>query len=1077
MMGGQGVGGFLLLLLACSVLASPAGSLVDPSFDVGSGAAMSASETGYIKALALQPDGKIIVGGRFTSFSGVPCDGLVRLNSDGTVDGSFELGTNDVAEVNALLMQTGGGVLVGGVFDQFRGSACRGLVRLNPDGSVDESFGCHSEALCTVTSLVPYGDGRILVGTVKGVWRLLTDGRVDPTFATTTWTNTVVAAMAVQPDGKIVAGGPPGNYFIVPGRPGLARLNSDGSIDPSFLPRPLYQRAAEDLEVDGVTALLLEPGGRILVGGRFYGWQWDPYQSHNLIRLHPDGRIDGSFPIESLSGGEHTGLLSRPDGRTLVIGSGMSIDGLSRPGVAQLLSNGALDVGFVADFARRESREAAATTAMVLQPDGKVVIGGFFIAVDQVPRTGLVRLLDRAPSDLNVMSVAIPPSRTPFIEANTNVVVDVLRAGDPVGRVTVGYVTEAGTAETGQDFIGLGGTVTFEPGEGRKSIQIPLVDDVETEMDETFTLRLTDPSDGVSLGEHSSEEITIVDDDGFHFVADEYTVTESARDVEFAVRPGQPAVPFVVEYRTSDETAMAGRDFEARAGTLQFSAWWQDSGVRTFHVPIFDNAIADGDRSFVVTIRNPSSGLPVGPASSVRVNIVDDDTFAGAAKGVNGTIQAAGGLPDGRIVIGGWFTAVDGLQRCYVARLNGDGSADPQFVSDAGPNGPVTAIALDADGRVVIGGLFTNVAGAARARIARLSSEGQLDPTFNPGEGWQDPVWSWSGLPSVRALIVQPDGHILTGGGFTRYDGTWRPGMARLNPDGSLDRSFQPDLKGMGAVSSMALQADGKVVVAGELTNDFSDQVIRLQPNGSLDEGFESFTTLKVASLLVLANGQILVGNETSSIGSAGLVRLNQDGSRDAGFAGKTFFSERPLCLAELGDGKILAAGLFQDPNKDPGYSTGLIRLTPTGALDPTFVLSTRMTGRVLVRTLVKQSADHVFLGGTFLGRDDEETAIATGNTDVGVAISGYYPGAYHWLRVHEGGAPVNDLRFDRVKLLDHDEVDLVMSGQAAPGFIVEASDDLSHWFALATNATPNTRMTFRDASVSAAKRRFYRAR
>src|SRR5207248_1147872 len=137
--------------------------------------------------------------------------------------------------------------------------------------------------------------------------------------------------------------------------------------------------------------------------------------------------------------------------------------------------------------------------------------------------------------------------------------------------------------------------------------------------------------------------------------------------------------------------------------------------------------------------------------------------------------------PDGRILMGGSFSVYNGTTRNSIARLNTDGSLDTTFTVGTGANNAVFAIAIQVDGRIVIGAHFTSFNGTARNRITRLNSDGSLDTTFNIGTGANS---------AVRAIAVQPDGRILIGGQFTTYNGTARNNIARLNADGSLDTTF-----------------------------------------------------------------------------------------------------------------------------------------------------------------------------------------------------------------------------------------------------------------------------------------------
>ena len=136
---------------------------------------------------------------------------------------------------------------------------------------------------------------------------------------------------------------------------------------------------------------------------------------------------------------------------------------------------------------------------------------------------------------------------------------------------------------------------------------------------------------------------------------------------------------------------------------------------------------------------------------------------------------------NGQILVGGLFKHIDDTERKYIARLNADGSLDTSFNPDLGAIGWVYSIAQQPDGRIIIGGEFTSVDGVERNHIARLNVDGSLDDYFDPGEGTN---------ASVKVVKMQDDGRILIGGEFDRYNDEPRQHIAKVNEDGSLDLGF-----------------------------------------------------------------------------------------------------------------------------------------------------------------------------------------------------------------------------------------------------------------------------------------------
>jgi uncharacterized delta-60 repeat protein len=170
-----------------------------------------------------------------------------------------------------------------------------------------------------------------------------------------------------------------------------------------------------------------------------------------------------------------------------------------------------------------------------------------------------------------------------------------------------------------------------------------------------------------------------------------------------------------------------------------------------------------------------------------------------------GIVKAVVTQSDGKVIIAGDFTSIGGVARGRVARLNADGSLDTGFAAGAGADGIVNAVALQTDGKLVIGGDFLLVDNVARSRIARLTTAGALDTTFNPGTGANAAVHA--------VLMVNAAIHV--GGDFTQINGVNRGRYAKLLSSGSIDQSFSAT----GANGSVyALATNGATVYVGGLS-------------------------------------------------------------------------------------------------------------------------------------------------------------------------------------------------------------------------------------------------------------------
>jgi uncharacterized delta-60 repeat protein len=318
-----------------------------------------------------------------------------------------------------------------------------------------------------------------------------------------------------------------------------------------------------------------------------------------------------------------------------------------------------------------------------------------------------------------------------------------------------------------------------------------------------------------------------------------------------------------------------------------------DRGVRSLVVQANGKVLIGGDFETVGGVaRNKIA----------RLN-ADGSLDTGFNPNANNEVYSLAVQADGKVLIGGFFTSVGGVTRNRIARLNADGSLDTGFNPIA--NESVSSLAVQADGKVLIGGGFTSVGGVERNGIARLNADGSLDTGFgfNPNS-----------IGAVISFAVQADGKVLIGGGFSTVGGVARNNIARLNADGSLDTGFNPNANG--GVYSLAVQADGKVLIGGEFTTVGGvarNRVARLNADGSLDTGFNPPNAdSTVHSLAVQADGKVLIVGNFSTVGGVErnrIARLNADGSLDTGFNPNP--DDYVGSLAVQADGKVLIGGFF----------------------------------------------------------------------------------------------------------------------------------------------------------------------
>jgi uncharacterized delta-60 repeat protein len=291
-----------------------------------------------------------------------------------------------------------------------------------------------------------------------------------------------------------------------------------------------------------------------------------------------------------------------------------------------------------------------------------------------------------------------------------------------------------------------------------------------------------------------------------------------------------------------------------------------------------------------------------------------DTSFNIIETGFNSVVETIARQPDGKILVGGGFTSYDGTAQNYITRLNSDGSRDTGFNIGTGFNGRVETIAIQSDGKILVGGFFTSYNGTTQLCITRLNPDGTRDTSFNSGSGFSQIVY---------AITLQPDGKILVGGGFTSYNGTAQNYITRLNSDGSIDTSFNIGTGFNSVVETITRQPDGKILVGGgflSYNGTAQNYITRLNSDGSRDTGFNIGTGFNGVpdTIAIQSDGKIVLGggftsyNETTQLR---ITRLNPDGTRDTSFNIGTGFSQVVNSIAIQSDGKILVGGAFTSYN------------------------------------------------------------------------------------------------------------------------------------------------------------------
>jgi len=536
--------------------------------------------------------------------------------------------------------------------------------------------------------------------------------------------------------------------------------------------------------------------------------------------------------------------------------------------------------------------------------------------------------------------------------------ITVNRLGGSTGTMTVTMITGNGSATNGVNYTGSTNVLTWNNGDATaRTISIPVMDDGIVTTNLTVSLRLTNALAGtkfnanvLGLSQFTNATLYIVNVDSagtVQFTSPTYSVKKYGGFALIpVVRVGGVSQTVTVNFATANGTALAGANYYPTNGTLTFTNG-QTAGY--FSVPIIDDGTNDGLKFLTVTLSNPSPTNALGVLTNATLNIIDTESVNETpgspdvtydTLGLNNNAYALALQPNNQLLVGGDFTLADGVPRQRIARLNSDGTLDAAFSlpsSAYGAGASVRALALQSDGRILVGGFFTNFNSVAMNYIARLNPDGSLDSLFNPGSGADNPVYA------VAQTFVGGQGKILIGGGFATVGGTPINGIARLNDDGSPDANFNPGLGANATVYALAVQPDGKVVLGGDFTAVNGDtnfnHIARLNTDGSIDTAFNPGIGANdsVRAITLQLNGGILIGGLFTNVNGVALnhiARLNSNGSVDASFQPGVGANDAVFSIALQTDSRIVLGGEF---TRCSGVTRSRItRLNPDGTVDPT---------------------------------------------------------------------------------------------------------------------------------------------
>jgi uncharacterized delta-60 repeat protein len=797
-----------------------------------------------------------------------------------------------------------------------------------------------------------------------------------------------------------------------------------GAIDPSYKPSVMIVQTPE--VVPEVKSVLVRDDGKILFAGDFN--MVNGTRRPGLALLNPDGSVDPAF-VPTVSGQPFL----EPDGRVLINQGSLML---------RLNVDGSVDGSFLV-----EAPTNSTISTLAVQPDGKIVL-------DEATNRGTNAMITRVDPDGRPDSILAIVMHDPL--DRTNAVMSL--AVQPDGKIVVGG--EFPLAQIGNNFIG--GFIRLNPDGNPDShfqglLPSPISQIVLQPDGRILTVQygrvFRTNADGTTDTQFQSRTAL----QGFQSISS--LVLQSDGKILIAgSAPGTTNLSGAGLVRLNSDGSLDKSFNPAPMLNLSTNA---NGAVGSGTVSV--NALAiQGDGRIVVGGRFTSVG-GVGQLALARLNSDGslDTTLSRLETKVTvespGQVNAIAVQPDGKAIIGGAFDSVDDAAKTNLARLNPDGSLDTTFSAPLAASSAISRLTLQPDGRLLIGGTFTNLDGAPRNQLARLNTDGTLDGSFDPGSG---PVPA----RSIKTVVLQPDGKVLVGGSFTSFSGRAQLGLVRLNSDGTLDTNF---LKGdvsqlRGTINAIDIDSQARIVVGGSfqiITNGlFRSALARFDQAGHLDPVFAPYllrevqggypprfdpSLASVITLIAQTDGKFVVSGifdiVDGHIVPIARVRLNEDGTFDSSLDWMSIVNRAFPVVTFQPDGKIIIAG------------SGVTRLNPDGSLDPTF-------------------------GPASSGPAAFVSSIALEPGSMTLLVGGSYSSFYGFprtslVRIYTVPQP----QLSPPSRNSNGDVQLTLNGEGGYHYRIEVSSNLVEWTTAATVTLTNSTQAWVATDPLKPSRQFYR--
>ncbi|WP_298223633.1 hypothetical protein [Flavobacterium sp.] len=753
----------------------------------------------YFSKVAVQADGKILCSGQFTQYNGTTCSTLIRLTADGLYDTTFNTGGSGLAgTVNAIIIQPNGKILIGGELYSYNGTSIQNVIRLNADGSLDSSF--------TVT----VGQGNLYT----------------------------VYALALRADSKLYIAGKFDNTTIV-------RVDANGAIDNTFT-----CLVNAFIAQGNIYSLGLQSDGKIIVGGGFTSY--GTTSRNRILRLNTDGSLDTSFDPGTGASAVVRKVIVLPDDKILMMGDFNSYNqNYDTSLIARLNSNGLLDTTFTPGFFRIDLGVLGVINSMIVQPDGKILLGGAFNFHGATP------IFANATSVINMARLNANGTRDTTLSpiGTDDAIYDLAMQGNTNFIVAGNFETYANVARRRITRSLPNGTndMTFNTGSGSNSTvyDMKVLSDGKMLIAGNFRLY-----NGVVRN-----RIARLNADGTLDTTLNSNLLIDGPIYTFKVQTDGK----ILIGGSFSKVGAASRNLVARLNA-DFSLD-TSFNIGTGFSPnrVLDIAVQSNGKIIVVGYFTTFNGVTCNGVARLNANGTLDTTF-NVGTAANFSISTVLVQSDGKIILFGGFSSFNGVSKRGIVRLNSNGSIDTTFITGTGLIGTVKCATELPDGKILFSGSLNTYNSINTSPMMRLNPDGTKDTTFSMNSNT---------TTNIENFVLQPDGKIIIGG--TTFP-TGIRNVGKLSANGATDGTFNfnTHLGPNGPVYCVGLQTDGKIIIGGSF--DTFDTVGRnciARLNNTASLSVDDYTNASSDIAVYTENNTLRIATKENPLQSVSVYDLN----------------------------------------------------------------------------------------------------------------------------------------------------------------------------------------------------------